>query len=361
MPAMDGRGRLALLLAVASLCAFAPSDAPPHLTILTWNIQQPAFTDWDTRREDGVWPTMIGEGADIMCLQEVTPKQLIQTLCHFADQGLSYDYIGYGRAGSGVKVEPKIRERAVRCESRDQRYNKGGEHCAILWNEETYEYDPLDDVGFDFTWDGYTPPREGQAAHTFWLTNDVTRRWTPGARFQAGGPIANPEAAGKAMANASLYRICTWGRFRHRGTGRRVIVYNAHLDHFSPAARRSAVRQILEHVHEVSDHTDDPIVLAGDFNATPFSPEIRFVTHGDTDPTDPFLHVSVLTMRNVSGTAPTFGSGLRRIDYIFTSGGLRSRSHEVIQPNGKSSDHRPVRVDLDFDPKPRPPGGEGAP
>jgi endonuclease/exonuclease/phosphatase family metal-dependent hydrolase len=343
------RNLILMLLALTPLWAFTtPTEERPSLVLMTWNIQMPTFTNWGTRRTEGVWPTMIQEHADIMCLQEVTSKQLIQTICHLRENGLEYGYVGYGRGRGSVKAAPKLRAATTNCSATGQIYAASGEHCVILWNNKTYAHEPLEKLGYGSAWDGHTSPGENQQPHTFWLTNAAEHRWKPGSSFQHAGPVANPNVQKRTMTNPGFHRICTWSRFRHRASGRQVIVYNTHLDHVSPESRRSAVRQILEHVHHISAQTGLPIVLAGDFNAKPESPEILFLTKGTTDPQDPFLDTSVITLPNVSGTAPTFGKNERRIDYVFAGDGLECLGFQVIHPDGKSSDHRPVRADLQF-------------
>ena len=103
---------------------------------------------------------------------------------------------------------------------------------------------------------------------------------------------------------------------------------------FTSFFRRSAqIRQILNWTR----HGKHPCLLAGDFNALPYSPEYKILTRKMTDCTRavPVDHHC---------TRPTFGMPLQ-IDYVFASRHFRTlacRIHDVDY-----SDHRPVVVDLE--------------
>ena len=69
--------------------------------------------------------------------------------------------------------------------------------------------------------------------------------------------------------DAACVRICTWGRFRMRSSGREFLFMNLHMDHVGITARREAAKMVMEHVATMTaQHTGTPVsvMLTGDFN-----------------------------------------------------------------------------------------------
>ncbi len=64
--------------------------------------------------------------------------------------------------------------------------------------------------------------------------------------------------------DAALPRICSWGEFRERETGKVFFFFNTHFDHIGVEARRQSARLILEKVKEIA--AGAPVILTGDFN-----------------------------------------------------------------------------------------------
>ena len=54
-----------------------------------------------------------------------------------------------------------------------------------------------------------------------------------------------------------------------------VRVYNTHLDHISYFARVRGLREILRHISTRYQQAPGPVLLMGDFNATPTSQTLR--------------------------------------------------------------------------------------
>jgi endonuclease/exonuclease/phosphatase family metal-dependent hydrolase len=88
-----------------------------------------------------------------------------------------------------------------------------------------------------------------------------------------------PEAPGSLGWGNSVTRICTWGRFAERRTGRRVYVFNTHLDHESQPARARGVELIAARI--AARATPDPVFLMGDLNAGEDNPVVRYLTGRD--------------------------------------------------------------------------------
>ena len=116
-----------------------------------------------------------------------------------------------------------------------------GEYAAILVRTERFSID---------------------AAGTFWLSD-------------------TPDAVASTHWGNSITRICTWARLIDKSSGRGVCVFNAHLDHESQPSRERAVELIAAKIAQRA-HTDEPVVLMGDFNAGERNPALRYL-RGELD------------------------------------------------------------------------------
>ncbi len=61
-------------------------------------------------------------------------------------------------------------------------------------------------------------------------------------------------------------RICSWGLFKHKATGKRFYFLNVHFDHRGVQARLEASKQIVSYVKKVCKGT--PVIISGDYNVT---------------------------------------------------------------------------------------------
>ncbi len=163
-----------------------------------------------------------------------------------------------------------------------------------------------------------------------------------------------PDEPGSKSWNAAWPRICTWGVFRDRKTGRKFRFYNTHLDHVSELARINGVKMILEKVK--AGMAEGPVFLTGDMNGIYKPP-----TAENTAANDPILAIlEVLKNSESVSETPHQGAvntvqGFRTkpsrkdecIDYVFVSPGIRVLSHTTCddKPDGKfASDHYPVVI-----------------
>lgn len=164
----------------------------------------------------------------------------------------------------------------------------------------------------------------------------------------------NPNEPGSKSWGAAWPRICTWGVFRDKKTGKKFRYYNTHLDHVSGLARINGVNMILEKIK--ARKGGEPVFLTGDMNGVykPASDE-------NTSANDPILAIlDVLKNSEAVSETPHQGNkntvqGFRTkpsrkdgcIDYVFVSPGIRILSHATCddKPDGKfASDHYPVVV-----------------
>lgn len=180
---------------------------------------------------------------------------------------------------------------------------------------------------------GYRADRFERAdAGTFWLSE-------------------TPAESGSVGWDGSHPRVATWARLHDRHTGAAFVYLNTHLDHEGERARREGARLLVDRLAALRD--GDPVVLAGDFNATPDSDPYA-VLAGDADPASPLTdarlasphrpHGPTTTMTDYESLVPD-----TRIDHVFVAD-CEVAGYGVATDMGGDgwfpSDHLPVVVDL---------------
>lgn len=148
---------------------------------------------------------------------------------------------------------------------------------------------------------------------------------------------------------ANYRRVCSWALFKNKHTQEEVLVFNAHFDHEVALARLNSAKLMHQKVLQLTDG-ETPVVLMGDFNATPNADPIQFLKEHYADS----KIVSVQSPFGPEGTYNGFDVNHpldRRIDYIFVNDKITVERYAVIAESryGRTpSDHLPVLVDLKF-------------
>jgi endonuclease/exonuclease/phosphatase family metal-dependent hydrolase len=148
--------------------------------------------------------------------------------------------------------------------------------------------------------------------------------------------------------DANLNRVCTYGLFEDIRTKSRIWVMNTHFDHRGKLARENSARLILERI-KLLDKDDLPLVLMGDFNATPEEKPIQILTSELSDG----AAISKKPLYGPPGTSNGFRDGkiVRRIDYLFTRN-IKVLSYAHIDDrrdnNLHVSDHQPVLMEIEI-------------
>lgn len=137
--------------------------------------------------------------------------------------------------------------------------------------------------------------------------------------------------------DAVCVRITCWARFVERATGKPFVFVNTHLDHKGAMARINGIRQICSFIKE--KFGDIPLILTGDFNATPDSETL--------DAARMLLSDARTAAKSSSGeiTFHNFGKDSETIDYIFLSKNIRCESFDIVkvEKNGVTqSDHNGI-------------------
>jgi endonuclease/exonuclease/phosphatase family metal-dependent hydrolase len=90
-----------------------------------------------------------------------------------------------------------------------------------------------------------------------------------------------PGGVASASWGNRIPRVCTWARLVEKASGQAVYIYNVHMDHQSQASRERGAELIAAKIAEGA-HTDEPVVVMGDFNAGERNPAMRYL-RGDAE------------------------------------------------------------------------------
>ena len=151
--------------------------------------------------------------------------------------------------------------------------------------------------------------------------------------------------------DATDLRICNWGRFREKRSGKEFYLFNSHFFWRLEEAKRNSGKVLCDKVRQIAG--DAAVICTGDFNSTDSTPQIKDIT------------ALLRDARRISASAPTGpektdlgggnfqGAPKARIDYVFVSDGVGVGSYDVpedVRQNGHyPSDHLPVVCRLAID------------
>lgn len=149
--------------------------------------------------------------------------------------------------------------------------------------------------------------------------------------------------------DAVLERICTYGLFMQKETGKQFWVFNTHFDHIGESARKHSAKLIINKIIDLNNQ-DLPLVLTGDLNAEPGSRAIKIL--------EKYLQradlISEAKPQGPSATFTGFESGTlpeKHIDYIFVSNFLVLNYAHITDKRKDDlfiSDHLPVLAEVRF-------------
>jgi endonuclease/exonuclease/phosphatase family metal-dependent hydrolase len=196
---------------------------------------------------------------------------------------------------------------------------------------------------------------EGEFAAIFFKT----------ARFEKAGDGTfwlsdTPEVVASNTWEAVCNRVCTWVYLTDKETKRSFSVYNAHFDHKSTQARELSPVAIVKQM-VAKDHQKHPLVLMGDFNSGPATPQMAYLITGKAL-LDGQERVSPIVFKNtlpkaMSERFSTYSGWNgrkegRQIDYVMIAGDKhRVMASEIkrVEKGGRyPSDHYPVTARVVF-------------
>ena len=262
-----------------------------QLYVGTYNIR---YDNPNDRKEGNAWAQRCPQLCDFINFEQPAvfgTQEVLATQLHDLLQGLEgYDYIGVGRD-----------------DGREE-----GEYAAIFYRKDLLKL--LDSGNF---WLSQTPDRPSLG-------------W-----------------------DAACIRICTWGKFEDRATGKQFYFFNTHMDHVGTVARRESTRLILQRIGQLAK--SQPTILTGDFNVDQ-TDEIYEIFSRSGILRDCYAHAR--QRMAPTGTWNDFMQDSRsnaRIDHVFVSSDFDIQHYAIFTNSywvGKSrrniSDHYPVMVKLSF-------------
>ncbi len=193
-------------------------------------------------------------------------------------------------------------------------------------------------------------PRTGEASPILYRRDRWRLDETDTGTFWLSRTPQEPGSITPEWGNV-LPRIVTWGRFVHRATGQGLYVFNTHLSHMSPTARRKSAELIAQRI--AARKRPEPACLTGDFNAGPTSREIGYLTGSAAGAplklTDTFaaLHPKA----EHAGTFHRFKGDrdAAKIDYILVTPSVVPQASEIrhdARDGRYPSDHFPVTAEV---------------
>lgn len=148
--------------------------------------------------------------------------------------------------------------------------------------------------------------------------------------------------------DAALNRICSWGKFKEKESGKEFYFFNTHFDHQGNIARRESAKLLLTKIKSIAG--DLPAFCTGDFNLTPETEPMQSLIKSNF-----IWDAREISKVRASGTLGTFhnwdlskapAAYTNRIDYIFVTVKIDIESFRTINDDLElqtiSSDHFPV-------------------
>lgn len=147
-------------------------------------------------------------------------------------------------------------------------------------------------------------------------------------------------------------RIVTWAGLKEKTSGKMIFVFNTHFIHVSDSTRTESAKLLVEKINIIAG--DTAVILTGDFNFTGESQGYGILVSKEnkTKLLDA-MFISESPHFGGKSTYNGFGNGSedRKINYIFTGGGLKVKKHGIYKVKEKDiyiSDHWPVYVSIEW-------------
>lgn len=183
-----------------------------QIKVMSYNIRLDVASDGDNR-----WDARKDKVAGLMSYYEADfiGSQEVQhhQLQYLLSQLTKYNYIGVGRDDG----------------------KEAGEYSCIFYNKEKFEV---------------------IQQSTFWLSqtpDSVSMGW-----------------------DAAYMRVCTYGLFKIKKTGKLLWVFNTHLDNEGATARLEGIKLITERILKLNKEKNYPVILSGDFNSLPEDAPVKY-------------------------------------------------------------------------------------
>lgn len=149
--------------------------------------------------------------------------------------------------------------------------------------------------------------------------------------------------------DAACVRICSWGKFRHKDSGKVFQFFNLHLDHVGETARIESVKLVQRKMKEFGLNL--PTFLTGDFNVDQTHAMYAALSSSD------FLCDSFSVAQFVYAPNGTFnayrtdGYTDSRIDHIFVSDNITVQKYGVLTDTYRSAQTEDADYEIQYFPK----------
>ena len=284
------KAKFLLLLCILSCSYFMNAQT---MTVATYNIRNDANSD-DAKNGNG-WKQRLPEVCNLVKYHNFdifgTQEGLYHQLENMKEQLPEMDYIGVGRDDG----------------------KQAGEYSAIFYKKDKFK---LLDSG------------------NFWLANNSSK----------------PNMGWDAVC----IRICSWGKFKEKTSGKEFYMFNVHTDHVGVKARKEGAKLILEKIKKIAGKK--PVILTGDFNSDQNSESYMLLN--TTNQLRDSYELSPIKYAN-NGTFNSFNLTRKtdeRIDHIFVNNDFKVIRYGILtdiywDKNSVpriSSDHYPVAAEVEF-------------
>ena len=160
-----------------------------------------------------------------------------------------------------------------------------------------------------------------------------------------------PEVPGLGWDAKCCFRICSWGKFRDKETGKEFVFINSHFDHEGVVARRESSKLLLSRIRQIAGE-NMTVFATGDFNAVPDDePIVTLASDGL------LLDSYKISKEPPFGTVGTYNGWSAtmerdvRIDYIWVTKDVTVEKYgvlNVVQYGRTPSDHFPIMSKVSF-------------
>ena len=138
--------------------------------------------------------------------------------------------------------------------------------------------------------------------------------------------------------DATDLRLCHWGKFRDKASGKEFFFFDSHLYWRLQEARANSGKVHIEMVKKIAG--DKPVISVGDFNSTEDTPQVKDILTLLEDSFRKTLSTPVGEVDTDLGGGNFVGPAKARIDYIFTSPDVEVESY-IVPDDRRENDHYP--------------------
>lgn len=160
-----------------------------------------------------------------------------------------------------------------------------------------------------------------------------------------------PDKVGLGWDATCCNRICSWGKFREKVSGKVFFFFNSHFDHQGVVARRESAKLLLKKIKQIAGRST--VFSTGDYNATPESEPMQILVNDGllTDSYKQSDQPPYGTYGTYNGWSIKKQGTDERIDHIHVTKNVRILKYGTLNdlPYGRfPSDHYPIMVKAVF-------------